>query len=221
MYNNIGSKIKGLAKFLLVFGIILSAGGGFVFNMSPASAVLTAIVFGSNRKGPTVIDSIPGIVFAIIGIVLALTVSFVLYGFGEMVETSKDTKKNVMSIKSALKKMTTSFWSTLTGESSMGQKAESRMRPQQKEQPVQRNQPTQPQNPPVQRSQPPKQQTTPTVQRNQPQPRQNPPVQRSQQPATPQNQPQRRQNHMPQQRRNQGQDEYRQPQGYPQDDYLR
>lgn len=69
MFNNIGSKIKGLASFFTWIGII-------------ASLVIGLNMLGhENTRGA-------GISIMILGSLLSWVMSFVLYGFGQLVENS-------------------------------------------------------------------------------------------------------------------------------------
>lgn len=70
MFDNIGSKIKKLAELLCWIGMLLSIIGGVILMYAVDSLVPvgTAIVF--------------------IGSLLSWISSFVLYGFGELVENS-------------------------------------------------------------------------------------------------------------------------------------
>lgn len=70
MFDNIGSKIKKLAELLCWIGMLLSIIGGVILMYAVDSLVPvgTAIVF--------------------IGPLLSWISSFVLYGFGELVENS-------------------------------------------------------------------------------------------------------------------------------------
>lgn len=68
MFDNIGGKIKSLAKVLCILGIIASVIGGIVEIAN--SAVL------------------PGILTAILGALFAWIGSFGLYGLGQLIENS-------------------------------------------------------------------------------------------------------------------------------------
>ena len=71
MFENIGGKIKGLAKVVCWIGIILSVITGILAIAAQGSA-----------------GFIPGIAIIIVGALGSWVGSFVLYGFGEMVENS-------------------------------------------------------------------------------------------------------------------------------------
>ena len=70
MFNNIGRKIKNLAQFFCLFGIIASIVSGLVL-MSQGNFLIAI-----------------GLLVAVVGSLLAWVGSFLLYGFGEMVENS-------------------------------------------------------------------------------------------------------------------------------------
>lgn len=73
MYNNIGGKIKGLAKFFAWLGIILSILGGL--GMAAAAHGEAALIIG-------------GVVVAVIGALCSWIGSFVFYGYGQLIENS-------------------------------------------------------------------------------------------------------------------------------------
>ena len=85
MFNNIGGKIKVLAKVLCWVGIIVSVLVGIILIASAAG--------GSGYSGFT--DSatiVLGILTIIVGSISSWVGSFVLYGFGELVENSSAIK---------------------------------------------------------------------------------------------------------------------------------
>ena len=81
MFNNIGGQIKGLAKVICWLGIIASVIIGILLIMS-----------ATNRNGYySYTDTnmvITGILVMIMGSILSWIGSFVLYGFGELVDNS-------------------------------------------------------------------------------------------------------------------------------------
>ena len=85
MYYDIGRKIKTLAKAICWIGIICSIIGG--------------IVMLATMGKPGVL---PGILTIILGALFSWVGSFVLYGFGEMVENS-DIRTELV-VKSSMKK---------------------------------------------------------------------------------------------------------------------
>ena len=76
MYNNIGGKICGLARFFAVIGIITS--------------VIAGIVLMSNARYGGAIMSIYGLLVMTIGSVIAWIASWCLYGFGELISKADD-----------------------------------------------------------------------------------------------------------------------------------
>ena len=77
MYNNIGGKIKMLAKILAVVGVVISLLGG-----------IGAIIFGIYSQDSTIvlIMIISGVAFALIGALFAWIGSWLLYGYGEIID---------------------------------------------------------------------------------------------------------------------------------------
>lgn len=74
MFSNIGGKIKNLAMVLCGIGI--------------SGSVLLGILLISNRA------AVPGIIFMIVGSLFSWVGSFVLYGFGQLVENSDRMASN-------------------------------------------------------------------------------------------------------------------------------
>lgn len=79
MYSNIGKKIQKLAMVCAILGIIASiAIGSVLIKMSDGG-----YYFGTNETLLTI-----GIVVIVLGSILSWVLSFVLYGFGRLVENS-------------------------------------------------------------------------------------------------------------------------------------
>lgn len=77
MYSNIGKKIQKLAKFSAILGMIV--------------CVIIGSIIIKSADGPYTYDETGvtiGIIVVIIGSVLSWVLSFVLYGFGRLVENS-------------------------------------------------------------------------------------------------------------------------------------
>ena len=74
MFINIGSKIKGLAKIITWVGVI----GSFLIGLTFMA------LFYSNGT----LELLAGFAIVLIGSLLAWVSSFILYGFGELVENS-------------------------------------------------------------------------------------------------------------------------------------
>ena len=83
MFNNIGRKIKGLAKTLFWILTIISMIAGFL-----------VIVFTFNEGGESSILAIlAGIGIAVGGFILAWLQNFLLYGFGELIDSNQKILK--------------------------------------------------------------------------------------------------------------------------------
>ena len=82
MFNNIGGKIKALAKVMCWIGIV----------MSVLSGIMTIVAGASSYDATSAIVS--GVVIIIVGPLLSWIGSFFTYGFGELVENSQYLKKN-------------------------------------------------------------------------------------------------------------------------------
>lgn len=79
MFNNIGGKIQALAKIICWIGIILSVVLGIFFCM------IDNYTLGPMEKG---VQIFIGILIMGIGSVFSWVGSFLLYGFGRLVENS-------------------------------------------------------------------------------------------------------------------------------------
>ena len=83
MFKNIGSKIKGLAKFLFWLMTIGCMIGAFFF---------IAAGFANDRNN-SILYILIGIGIIILGIVLAWINNFLLYGFGELIDSNQKMLK--------------------------------------------------------------------------------------------------------------------------------
>ena len=81
MFSNIGGKIKTLAKVLCWIGIVASVIGGITFDFIYIS---TTKMDGLNF----VIGIVAGLLIAMLGALISWVGSFVLYGFGQLVDNS-------------------------------------------------------------------------------------------------------------------------------------
>lgn len=81
MFNNIGGKIKGLAKFMCWLGIIVSVIAGIILIISARHSDGYYSYTDTNMV-------ITGILVIVMGSILSWIGSFVLYGFGELVDNS-------------------------------------------------------------------------------------------------------------------------------------
>ncbi len=74
MFNNIGGKIKQLAELITAFGIIASIVGGLV-------------IMGLGSDGEMLV---PGLLIGVLGVLISWIFSFVLYGFGQLIESNEE-----------------------------------------------------------------------------------------------------------------------------------
>ena len=77
MFENIGEKIKGLAKVICVIGIVFSVIYGLDIMMEGKDFVMT------------------GLITAIVGSVISWISSFFTYGFGQLISNSDKIVKNI------------------------------------------------------------------------------------------------------------------------------
>ena len=77
MFNNIGSKIKALAKVICWLGIIIS--------------VITGIIGIINGTEQSIVS---GVITLIFGSLASWLGSFFAYGFGQLIENTDEIRKN-------------------------------------------------------------------------------------------------------------------------------
>ena len=83
MFNNIGSKIKGLATFLFWMTAIIALLAGII-------VIFIGIGFGSDSSnGSSILSIFSGIGIAVGGFILAWIQNFLLYGFGELIDSNQ------------------------------------------------------------------------------------------------------------------------------------
>lgn len=82
MFNNIGKKIKGLAKFLFWVVVIAAIIGGFL-------VILQGIGNSHSSSGEKIGAVIGGLLVIGLGIVFAWLQNFLLYGYGELIDCSQ------------------------------------------------------------------------------------------------------------------------------------
>ena len=90
MFDNIGGKIKTLAKVICVLGII-------------ASVILAIVMFVAAEEGPYSTEgtyTTLGVIFLIGGPLMSRIGSFFTYGFGELIEKTTEIANNTKPIKS-------------------------------------------------------------------------------------------------------------------------
>lgn len=92
MFDNIESKIKGIAKAVFVLGIIGSAIGAILLFVAAADAP-----YGD---GDALVVS--GLVVLVVGSIGAYAVSCLMYGFGELIETVNETAKSVFQMEDSV-----------------------------------------------------------------------------------------------------------------------
>ena len=92
MFNNIGNKIKGFATFLTIIGIIASIIVGIILIISGAS-----LYYG----GGTLI--LAGILAMVVGSLISWISSFVLYGFGQLIDSTERIEYMVYDISQSYK----------------------------------------------------------------------------------------------------------------------
>ena len=88
MYNNIGRKIKGMAK--VIFAIL-----AFFFILMGTSLL---------NAGADAIEGL-GVILIVLGPVFAWVSSFLLYGFGELVEKVCNIERNICGDDKKVKKV--------------------------------------------------------------------------------------------------------------------
>ncbi len=82
MFNNIGKKIKGLAKLVCWIGIIIFAIVGL--------GVIISGISGDNAVSAI----ISGILIIVGGFLVSWIGSFVMYGYGELIDKTSDIAEN-------------------------------------------------------------------------------------------------------------------------------
>ena len=91
MYNDIGGKIKGLAKAIFIFETFISIVMGFVFIILAAQTPIDVVAI--NPSAP-IIDIISGLLLIVVGPIVAWISSWLLYGFGELISKTCDIAEN-------------------------------------------------------------------------------------------------------------------------------
>ncbi len=89
MFNNIGGKIKTLAKVLCWVGIIISVLTGIAAIVSGGSGSLII-----NGEPARVDGTVAGILIIVIGCLASWIGSFFAYGFGQLIENTDIIRKN-------------------------------------------------------------------------------------------------------------------------------
>ena len=86
MFDNIGGKIKGLAKACCFIGMALSVLTGGA-----------AVIYARN---------VSGIIMVIVGCIASWIGSFAVYGLGELIETTQDNNRQLRKIEKSLRRLT-------------------------------------------------------------------------------------------------------------------
>ena len=94
MFNNIGAKIKGLAKFICWAGIVICVITGIIMLVQAKDAY--------SGVRPTLI--LIGLAIMIIGSLLSWIGSFLLYGFGELVDNSSKIRQELSELPSIVER---------------------------------------------------------------------------------------------------------------------
>ena len=89
MFNNIGAKIKTLAKILCWIGIIGSVISGIVIIAAGSKGGYYSTPYGSISSGSAVVA---GILTMVLGSLLSWIGSFFAYGFGQLIENTDRIK---------------------------------------------------------------------------------------------------------------------------------
>ena len=82
MFKNIGAKIKGLAKFIFWVLTIIAVIGGLVI-------IIQAFSNSHADSQDKIVSILIGIGVIIVGIIAAWLQNFLLYGFGELVDSNQ------------------------------------------------------------------------------------------------------------------------------------
>ncbi len=89
MFKNISGKIKTLAQTICWIGIIISVIVGLY--------IFITTIIKSNNAAIIVTGSLTGILYLIIGPILSWVGSFLMYGFGELIEKTCKIAQNTSS----------------------------------------------------------------------------------------------------------------------------
>ncbi len=82
MFSNIGAKIKGLAKFIFWVICIISIIAGIV-------TIIQAMANSYSNSSSKIYAIIAGFLIAVGGTILAWLQNFLLYGFGELIDSNQ------------------------------------------------------------------------------------------------------------------------------------
>ena len=81
LFNNIGEKLKEIAKGIFIFSVILSILAGIItFIVSPSIELIIYVIIG-----------------AVVGLVATWINACLIYGFGEIIDRLREISENVYS----------------------------------------------------------------------------------------------------------------------------
>ncbi len=86
MFNNIGGKIKGLATAMTIIGFV-------IFGIIGLMSILGSLAYGDEAA---FVGMIGGVLTIVIGCFISWIGSFLMYGFGELIENSEIIAINTM-----------------------------------------------------------------------------------------------------------------------------
>ena len=101
MFDNIGGKIKGLAKVICWIGIIISVIVGIIL-LANSTIDYGKGIFGGKQTDPLMVAA--GLGVMIVGSLFSWLGSFVLYGFGQLVENSSSIRFDLSQMKGKMDK---------------------------------------------------------------------------------------------------------------------
>ncbi len=97
MFDNIGSKIKTLAKVLCWLGIILSVISGIATIAAGANSGTSYNRYGYSSGSIAGVGVLGGILIIVLGCLGSWIGSFFMYGFGQLIENSDIIASNSKS----------------------------------------------------------------------------------------------------------------------------
>ena len=104
MYSNIGGKIKGLAVFVCIAGMVASIFGGWYFASTIGRSMAYAYGYGYYGGGDiTGTQVVLFILFAGLGSLFSWMGSLSLYGFGQLVEDTDQIRSDMKDLKADVK----------------------------------------------------------------------------------------------------------------------
>ena len=89
MYDNVGRSIKTLAKVIAFLGVAMCVIGAIII-MAPAGNINSF----SNELANSLVIS--GLLIGVLGSLLCIILSFFMYGFGQIIESTQNIEKKVV-----------------------------------------------------------------------------------------------------------------------------